>query len=57
MLPVTSWATLYRVFTGAMLFKKYYDNIEQDFSRVMLSGASWTALHKIITCALLSQEY
>ena len=23
----------------------------------MLSGASWTILHKVFTCAVLSQEY
>ena len=33
------------------------ENIAQNFFYKRLSGASWTTLHKVFTCAMLPQEY
>ena len=32
-------------------------NLQRIFSYAMLSGASRTTLHRVLTCAILSQEY
>ena len=50
MLSTASWATLDKVFTCAMLSQKYYDNIEQDFSRAMLSGEHCTRFLHVQCC-------
>ena len=50
MLSATSWAILQKVFTCVVLSQKCYDNIEQDFSRAMLSGQHCTRFLPVQCC-------
>ena len=54
------WSLLGNIAQGFYLglSQEYNNNIEQDFSCAILSGASWTTLCKVfsVTCAMLSQE-
>ena len=57
MLSEASEATLHRAFTVQCCFMSIKTTFTQDFSSVMLFGASQTTLHSVLTCAVLSQEY
>ena len=37
--------------------KSIKTTLNRSFSYAMLSGATQTALHRILTCTMLSQEY
>ena len=37
--------------------KSVKTTFKRIFLRTMLSGGSWATLYKVLTCAMLSQEY
>ena len=43
--------------TCVMLCQEYQEKIEQHFSCALLTGASRITLHRVLTCAMLYQEY